>query len=367
MTHSPRRWLLALARLVALSAWMLAASMGGPAWAQDAPVDAKRLLPPHQQGRPFVIVGLDDNPVLADSLQQAAWEARARLLAAATVDWPGSALVVWVDNEADFKDRTGFRPHHVAAAANPRTQAIYINAAAWRRADPATQLTVLTHEFAHLLLGSLPGAAERPLPLWAEEGLAQALAGERTWQQGVALMRARAADAVPTLASLEKDFPRDPTNQELAYAVSARAIDLASHDQGDEPGAVGRIMRRLADPARGPAARAEFWSPAFRDSVQALVDEALGSRLRSWIVVGTSGTALWFGVMALALFAWRKKKRRAAAYGQRELDDEPWVASLTEQDVRDVWGEREDEAVEPDPEDEHPWERWERLHGQDRQ
>jgi hypothetical protein len=90
--------------------------------------------------------------------------------------------------------------------------------------------------------------------------------------------------------------------------------------------------------------------------------ESLGGRFTHLVILISSGATLWVLIMALAFWAWAKKRARRRAADQKEAEEEAWAASLTEDDIRDVWGVKEDEEPPANAEeDEHPWERWERL------
>lgn len=365
-----------MARLHAILAALLLAVMIGGASAQPAPpridaerppveeVDPRRLLPVEDRGRPFELLGLDEGSRLRAAVEEVAWEARRRLVENAGVAWRGTAIIVWVDSESEFQRRTGFQPHHVSAAANPRSMTIHLNAGAWRRADRATQIEVMAHEMAHLLLGSLPAGRDRPLPLWAEEGLAVRLSGEGTWRRGFALVRAQAGNALPRAEELLREFPRDPARQELAYAYSARAIIEVARKFGDESGDPGIIMLRLAHPDSALSTRELLWDKEFAAAIDDAVRAGLGSPARNMIVLATSATAIWFVVMLLAFAAIRRKRAKRRALAAREAAEEPWAESLTQQDIAEVWGEGEDAWKSDDPEDELPWDRWERIKDQ---
>lgn len=358
--------------------WLLAAGMAGARTGGTAPVftiPADPLPAPVADGEPrfgpLRVVGLDDRPRLKVELERQAYEARLDIWDQTQVDWQGTALVVWIESNAEFHRRTGHRAEHAMAAANAERQTMYINASAYRRSSPLEQQRTITHEMGHLLVGSLPASKPTRLPLWFEEGLVQQLAGQWTFDEGMAVSRTQSIGRRPRLSDMEMGYPADPSVRSLAYAVSYRAVAIVAEEHGDEPGSVTRLVRRLADPERGPAFNEKLWSRAYRDGLEERVDAALGGRIVNTIILVTSGTVIWLGVMMLAFWAWGLKKKRALAHAEREAEDEPWAASLTDEDVQDVWGDREerwdDGEPEPDyePTDELPWERWERIRGKD--
>ncbi len=313
---------------------------------------------PVRQG-PLKVLGLDDRPALKEHIQQMGFDSRRRIREMTGVDWEGTAYLVWVQDEQDFMRFTGFRPEHVAAAANARRHTIWINASAWTRANPSDNRETLTHEIGHLLVGNL--TMDRRLPLWAEEGLVMRLAGQESMAHFWSLAQARLMGTVPLLADLETEFPRDPARQTLAYATGQAAIGVVARDYGDEPGSVTRLMRRLADQEVGPELVEALWDDARRDAWNKAMLESLGSRMRYFVIIGTSGGVIWTVAMLLLVWAWRVKRRRRLMAEVIELTEEPWLESLSEKDQREIWGEPEEvQSIE-----ETPWERHLRERGDD--
>jgi hypothetical protein len=281
---------------------------------------------PVRQG-PLKVLGLDDRVGLKEHIEEMAFESRRRIREMTGVDWEGTAYVVWVDEEREFMKFTGFRPEHVAAAANARRHTIWINASAWTRASPGDNRATLAHEIGHLLVGNLTQG--RRLPLWAEEGLVMRLAGQGGVEHFWSLAQARLMGSIPRLADLETEFPRDPARQTLAYATGHAAIGVVAMDYGDEPGSVTRLMRRLADEEVGPELVEALWDEGRRDGWNEALLDSLGSRLRYFVIIGTSGGAIWMIAMVLLVWAWRVKLRRRRAAEVIELVEEPWLESLS--------------------------------------
>lgn len=338
---------------------------------EDPPSDFRILLlgeaedprPAPSRAGPLKVLGLDDNPALRAHVEQVAFQARARIRQTTRADWEGTALVVWVENPREYRTLTGKIPEFTAAAASAARRTVWINASAWRRSDPRTQLETLTHEFGHLLLGNLPGGTR--LPLWAEEGVVMHLAGEWNMTRALAVSRAHAFGQLPSLVDLETTFPEDPEMQALAYAVSYLTVAEIAASLGDAAGAPERLMRRLSDAQAGPRLREALWDPAVRDGWEAQMLEALGGRVTNLMIALSSGTAFWFLILVLVFWAWSKKRARRRAANEQEAREEAWAASLTERDIHDVWGEPQDDQPKAESErEELPWEKWERLKGE---
>lgn len=287
----------------------------------------------------FRIVGLDDRPKLRENLRLQALRARRIIFRSTDLDWEGTALIVWTDDR-HFRDRTGFYPEHVAAAAAAERRTIWINEAAWLRATPEDQQRTLTHECGHLLLGTLPGGRE--LPLWANEGIVMHLAGQWSIDDQLKLLAAHAAGRLPRLENLEREFPREAEAQTLAYRMSFTAVDVVAQNYGDEPGQVRRLVQRLAEKGNGEALRNEFWDAFRREGWQLSTERALGSRVTSGVIILTGSGTIFLLITFFVIFAGLKVKKRNEARKKQEVEEEPWAASLTDEDVQDIYGDRED-------------------------
>ena len=237
---------------------------------------------------------------------------------------------------------------------------VWINASAWKRASAVENQQTLTHELGHLLVGSL--LSHRRLPLWAEEGLVMHLAGQGGFDEWSALAEAHVGGAVPSLASLEHEFPRDPARQRVAYATSWRAVSQVASTFGDEPGRVEVLTRRLTSERVGPRIVERLWDPFDRDLWNTMMLNSLGGRLGMAFVWLSSGVAVWILISVLLVMAWVRVRARRAAQARREEDDEPWAASLTDKDVQEIYGDREGRfGTVP----ETPWERHQRERGEE--
>lgn len=319
------------------------------------PEEEATLEPPRVVGRdgPFRVIGLEDRPALEDALLDVAFAARRRIRETTRVDWEGTAVLVWTDGR-EYARQTGHSAEFTSAAASARLHTIWINADAWRRASPTERQQVMTHELGHLLVGNL--IQPKRLPLWAEEGIVMHLAGEWNWQRAAIVMQGHVAGRLPDLEDMEESFPRDPGRQALAYAYSYVAVQELARSLGDPPGEVRVVMARLSHPVEGPRLVDRLWNPVERDRLEVRARENLGTRVSSAVVLLSTGTSIWIMILILAGFAWVKRKQRRRAAARAERNEEPWLESLSEEDLQDVWGDREDRFQT----EETPWERHER-------
>lgn len=288
----------------------------------------------------FTFPNLEEKPELRRQLRRMLLESREQIESQMAVQLTGPVIVVWATNK-EFEEHTGFRPENSAAAASARLSTIWINESAWFQMPDHEKQQVLTHELGHLVLGNLPGGKQ--LPLWANEGIVMHLAGQMSWDGHLALLGAHFADSLPKLENLEKDFPRDKGPQTLAYRMSYTAIEQVARSYGDRPGSIRRLMARLADPVFGPAAAKELYDPYRREGWQLAAEQALGSRLTTGLVFLSSSGTIFLLIAIFFLIAYGVvRKKRGERDRQYEQETESWEESLTDADIQDIYGDRED-------------------------
>ena len=163
---------------------------------------------------------------------------------------------------------------------------------------------VLTHELAHVAIDSAAGEAE--VPRWFNEGLARVIAREQGPDDAQRLALARLADRVPSLEGLTHAFPRAADDASLAYATSARAIELVMERGG--PNAPAAILAALSagvpfDDALTQATGLPTWQLQLRvrDSI---------ARWPALLAVLRSSGVLWVFAGLLSLLAWRRLRHK---------------------------------------------------------
>lgn len=307
---------------------------------------------------PYLVVeGLEANPPLQEAVLLQARLALYQVRRHYEFEIPETIRVAWTPEE-DFRSLTGFHPENSAAAAAPAEGIVYVNEAAWRRSDPNQQIQTMRHELGHVLLHQLPGGND--LPLWANEGIVMHLAGQWSGDDHLKLLSAYMFGQLPSLRDLEKSFPRDGESQTLAYRFSYSAVAAVAGGYGDDPGSVRRLLMRLADDRMGPALQDEFWD-AFRiEGWQRATERSLGSRMSASIIVLTSTGSIFLLITILFLVAvWRRRADRTAREKEWEEDqDGAWRSSLSEADVQDIYGDREERWKGADDDDDgEAWKR----------
>ena len=164
-------------------------------------------------------------------------------------------------NEALFDSLAGGAvPEWGAAVAIPGLHRIVIPREGPRRSRGWTEARVLQHEWAHLGLNQfLPGLQ---IPRWFDEGYAEWASGGWNPTEGWRLRVAMAMGRTPQLDSLVLDWPRDRDRAELAYLLSATAVEYLMVESGE------RGMEWIAELPS---------TQSVRDHLDALLDFALSA------------------------------------------------------------------------------------------
>lgn len=148
----------------------------------------------------------------------------------------------------------GTVPEWGAAVAVPELNRMVIPREARRRTRGWAEARVLQHEWAHLGLHQyLQGLW---VPRWFDEGYAQWGSGGWNPTQGWRLRVVFALGKAPALDSLVLDWPRDRASAEVAYLLSATAVEYLVGESGErglrlfleawkEEGSFPEAMRRV--------------------------------------------------------------------------------------------------------------------------
>jgi hypothetical protein len=179
---------------------------------------------------------------------------------------------------------------------------------------------VFRHELAHIALADAIGDAER-VPHWFNEGLAVHLSGESSLLRLRTLTTSTLAGRLIPLSRIDRGFPSDALQADIAYAESADVV---------------RFLLRQEDRERFPALIArlregEGFSSALRDAYG--VDlwtlehewrEDVAKRY-SFLPVFFSGSLIWIGVLVLFALAWRRRRRQSKETLERWAREEAFV------------------------------------------
>lgn len=174
--------------------------------------------------------------------------------------------------------------------------------------------SVVRHEVVHLALAAR--AEGQPLPRWFHEGVAVSVESGWGVTDGARLLLAIARE--PAIGEVERLFGSDAHQQTTrAYLLAAVLVtDVRRRHGGDVAGA---IAGRVASGA--PFSRAfELETGETPDAAAARAWQTY-RRWTVWIPVVTSGSAVWLGILALAILAFVASLRRRIRR-RRQWDEE---------------------------------------------
>jgi hypothetical protein len=181
---------------------------------------------------------------------------------------------------------------------------------------PHTSLeALLTHEVTHILVAR--AAKQQPVPRWFDEGLAMAAAHRWGLEDRGRLFWAMASGTQVSFDELNILFRQDEPSVQRAYLLAGAVVHDLIHTAGQEaPGAILGLM-----------AQGLSFSDAFTRATAMSIGDAERVFWRQqtmwsrWVPVLTSSAMLWLGITLLAVYAYRRRRRRALAI-QRRWDEE---------------------------------------------
>jgi len=172
------------------------------------------------------------------------------------------------------------------------------------------------HEVAHVLIAR--AVRGHPVPRWFNEGVA--MAAGRAWgiEDSSRFVLATLRGRPVRLADADRLFAGGGAAAARAYAVSGAFVRDLLRRHG--PGVTGEVLRRVG---RGVA-----FEDAFRQATGeplAAAEERFWRRRtfwQRWLPFLTSSFALWLAVTLLALWAFRRRRRRDAELAERWAEEE---------------------------------------------
>ena len=245
---------------------------------------------------------------------------------------PRGVTLLVASDEARFQTLIGAAvPEWGAAVAIPALDRIVVPASGPRRSRGWDEARVLQHEWAHLALGQYLSGLR--IPRWFNEGYAEWASGGWNPTQGWRLRVAMALGQAPPLDSLTLDWPRDRSSAELAYLLSATAVEYLVSESGErglrifleswrQEGSFSRALQRIYGVT--PGQFEEDWKKYVR-------------RRYGWLFVLSHSSVFWLtlALALLVLFRIRKGRQREGMARLRAGDppDEPAYWEGTEEDA----------------------------------
>lgn len=207
-------------------------------------------------------------------------------------------------------------PSYASGVAYPRLHLVLISMLAPRGGEAIDLDQVFRHELAHVALED--AVAGQHVPAWFNEGFAVLFAGENGLDRQKVLWSAALSGTLLPLADLDRGFPSDHFDVNIAYAESADFVGfLRRHaDELRFAGMIGRVRTGQSfDRALGSAYASDLRKLEFqwRSDVE---------RRYSIIPVLAGGGLLWVGVIGALGWGWHKKRVRAKAILARWAKEE---------------------------------------------
>ena len=208
-------------------------------------------------------------------------------------------------NQPSFDSLTGGAvPEWGAGVAIPDLGRIVVPAFGSTRTRGWDEARVLRHEWAHLGLHQhLPGFQ---IPRWFDEGYAEWASGGWSAGEGWRLRVAFAMGRTPPLDSLALGWPRDRASADLAYLLSATAVEYLIRESG-ERGLRLFLERWKAERNFDTAMRGVYGLTLgqFEEDWKAYVKKRYG-----WLFVLSHSSVFWFSLTLALLILVRLRRGR---------------------------------------------------------
>ncbi len=250
---------------------------------------------------------------------------------------PRDVVVFLAPSEAVFDSLAGGAvPDWGAAVAIPALNRVVLPREAGRRTHGWSEARVLRHEWAHVGLHQYMG--ELRVPRWFDEGYAEWASGGWSLAQGWRLRVAFALGQAPPLDSLVLDWPRDQASAELAYLLSATAVEYLINASG-ERGLRMYLERWRAGGSFSEALKSVYGvTPGqFEEDWKKYVRKRYG-----WLFVLSHSTVFWLTLtLALLVLVRIRRGRDREAMARLRATEPP--------DEPAYWVDVEEDREEPSP------------------
>lgn len=166
---------------------------------------------------------------------------------------------------------------------------------------------VFRHELAHVALEDAVGG--RPVPRWFNEGFAVVASGETSFPRMRTLATATVADNLLSLSQLERSFPMQEAEAEIAYAQAADIVRFLI--RREEKHRFRGLISRLRDGETMDSALLNSYGAETATLENEWRNDV--SKRYTFYPVLFSGSLVWMGTLGLFAYGWRKRRKRAAA------------------------------------------------------
>ncbi len=234
-------------------------------------------------------------------------------------------------------------PEYADGVAYPRLRLILISMLAPRGAEAVELDRVFRHELAHVALED--AVLGQHVPVWFNEGFAMALSGEKAYDRMRVLWNATVSDTVLPLSELDRSFPSDTFEVNIAYAESADFMAFLMRKADRERFAA--MVRRVREGTPFERAMSDAYGSDLRKlEFQWRTDL---ERRYSLLPILTGGGILWVGAIGVLGAAYAKRRRRSKAileqWGREEAMEDALRARLAAQIAAEEAEENGEEHV----------------------
>jgi Peptidase MA superfamily len=196
-------------------------------------------------------------------------------------------------------------PPYAAGVAYPSAHLALLALQAPDTWDAPDLIELMRHELAHLALSD--AVAGQHMPRWFDEGIAIHESGELPWARRMVLADASLGKRLLPFEDLDRGFPVDRYDVNVAYAESADFVSFLLRDA--DRVRFGSLIERV----RGGAEFGRALEDAYGTDLRKLEYEWRSEVSRRFGIVPalTGGGLLWVIIAALAIVAWVKRRKRA--------------------------------------------------------
>ncbi len=242
---------------------------------------------------------------------------------------PAGVTLFIASSQREFDSLTGGGvPEWGAGVAIPSLGRIVVPGFGTQRARGWDEARVLRHEWAHLALYQQAGGLRAPR--WFDEGYAEWASGGWNPDQGWRLRVAFALGRAPPLDSLVLDWPRDRASAELAYLLSATAVEYLVRESGER--GLGIFLERWREGGSFPAAFQSVYGVTpgqFEEDWKRYVKRRYG-----WLFVLSHSTVFWLALsLSLLVMARVRRGRNREGMARLRATEPPEDPAYWEEDV----------------------------------
>jgi hypothetical protein len=198
-------------------------------------------------------------------------------------------------------------PDYAAGVAYPEIGLVLLSIKPVHPSGQQDLAEVFRHELAHVALEDAVNG--RPIPRWFNEGFAVLASGETSFPRMRSLISATISDNLLSLSQLERSFPMQEWEAEIAYAEAADVVRFLV--RREEKHRFRGLISRLRDGETMDSALLNSYG-AETATLETEWRNEVAKRYTFYPVL-FSGSMIWAGTLGLFAVGWRKKRRNAAA------------------------------------------------------